>query len=153
MNINEVLLLYRDGTADLGDFVSSFVMGSICLPDPEHPDQCIPGSEVKAVDNNLDTFPRFGHTSNMNLNERFRLTVGFNGISPTPGQSSVQFSNPNYNGAEGTPKATVTVNRTGDTSGATDVKVSTTEPSGNQAVGSGSASERKDYTISLQTLQ
>jgi hypothetical protein len=41
----------------------------------------IPGSEALAVDHNLGTFPRFGQTSDTNLNDRFRLTIGFTGIS------------------------------------------------------------------------
>lgn len=158
MNINQVLLLYSDGTQDFGDFVSSFVFGSICMPnDPDLPDQCIPGSQSRAVDNDVRTFPRFGHTSDMNLNERFRLTIGFNGISG-PGQSAVQFSSASFNAAEGANSATVTVTRTGDTSGESSVKLATGDTSGESpgnrpAAANDTASERSDYTAAIGTLR
>lgn len=79
MNINEVELNFVGGVNDFADFVSSFVFGSFC--NPANPVQCNPGSEDLAVDQDLSTFPRFGHTSNTDLDDRFRLTVGFNGIS------------------------------------------------------------------------
>lgn len=76
MNINEVDLTFG-GTSphsQFGDFVASFIYGSNCS-------SCIIGSEATAVDHNLGTFPRFGATSATDPNERFRLTIGFNGIS------------------------------------------------------------------------
>jgi hypothetical protein len=83
MNINEVQLNFVGPVNDFADFVSSFVFGTCAFGG------CIAGSEALAVDQNLGTFPRFGHTSNVDLNDRFRLTVGFNDIStsevPLPG--------------------------------------------------------------------
>jgi hypothetical protein len=86
MNIAEVQLTFAGPTNDFGDFVASFVVGSFCDPDLGAT-ECDPGSEVRAVDQNLSTFPRFGHTSNSDLNDRFRLTIGFNGYSPGDGDA------------------------------------------------------------------
>ena len=74
MNINEVELIYGGANphSQFGDFVSSFVYGT---------GNVIAGSEALAVDHNLGTFPRFGNTSTTNRDDRFRLTIGFNGIS------------------------------------------------------------------------
>jgi hypothetical protein len=81
MNINEVELVFGGGNphTQFGDFVASVQAGSIC--DPGFGSNCIPGSEALAVDHNLSTFPRFGQTSTTNLDERFRLTVGFGSAS------------------------------------------------------------------------
>jgi hypothetical protein len=75
-NIAEVQLTFLGGMTDFGDFVASFVFGSIC-----NSTTCIPGSQALAADGNLGTFPRLGHTSSSDPSERFRLTIGFNGIS------------------------------------------------------------------------
>ncbi|MCM3870552.1 MAG: hypothetical protein ND895_07665 [Pyrinomonadaceae bacterium] len=159
MNINQVLLLYPDGTQDFGDFVSAFRMGSICLANnPDLPDQCIIGSESRAVDGNPLTFPRFGHTSDMNPNERFFLTIGFNGVSGPPSQSTAQFNSADQTAAEGAGKKTVTVTRTGDTSGESSVKYTTTEGTGGSrlkqpaASANGAASDRGDYTAAQGTV-
>lgn len=82
MNIAEVQLDFGGATphADYADFVSSYVYGSYLVGGPG---QFTSGSEALAVDQNLNTFPRFGNTSNTDLNERFRLTVGFNNFSTT----------------------------------------------------------------------
>lgn len=91
MNINEIELNFAGGVNDFADVVSSVVFGSFC--NPGNPAQCNPGSEALAVDHDLSTFPRFGHTSNTDLDDRFRLTVGFNGISdvvaPVPEPSTI----------------------------------------------------------------
>lgn len=79
MNINEVQLAFSGSSphTDFADFVSSFEYGT---------GNVIAGSESLAVDQNLGTFPRFGNTSTTDLNDRFRLTVGFDGFSvPEPG--------------------------------------------------------------------
>lgn len=82
MNIAEVQLNFGGATphSDFADFVSSYVYGSILAGGPG---QFTAGSEALAVDQNLSTFPRFGNTSASDLNERFRLTVGFNNYSTT----------------------------------------------------------------------
>jgi hypothetical protein len=152
-----VYLLYPSGIQDFGDFVSSFVIGSICNPPtPDIPEQCIPGSEARAVDENVDTFPRLGHTSMSNPNERFRLTIGFNGVSGPPPQSSVEFIAAFYNAPEGAQRATITVKRNNDVSGASSAKVTTSDTTGgsqgNQPAVNGTASERSDYTTFLGTL-
>ena len=79
MNINEVELVFGGANphTQFGDFVASSVIGSSC--DPGFGSNCIPGSEARAVDHDLTTFPRFGQTSTTNLDERFRLTIGFGG--------------------------------------------------------------------------
>ncbi len=76
MNINEVQLVFGGGVTRYGDFVASFEYG---FGDVTH------GSEGLAVDHSLATFPRFGQTSETDLSDRFRLTIGFDGISDTPG--------------------------------------------------------------------
>lgn len=76
MNIAEVELRFGGEKVDYGDFVSSAVFGSICAP--ERNAHCIAGSEALAADNDVGTFPRFGQTSLTNLNDRFRVTIGFN---------------------------------------------------------------------------
>lgn len=80
MNINEVELTFGGVSpySQFGDFVASYVFGSIC---PTDPNMCITGSEATSVDHNLNTFPRFGQTSSTDPDERFRITIGFNGIS------------------------------------------------------------------------
>jgi hypothetical protein len=78
MNINEVELVFGGSNphSQFGDFVSRFVYGT---------GNVIVGSEALAVDHNLGTFPRFGNTSTTDLNDRFSLTIGFNGFSvPEP---------------------------------------------------------------------
>jgi len=78
MNINELELVFGGANphSQFADFVASFVYGT---------GNVIAGSEALAVDHNLGTFPRFGNTSTTDLNDRFRLTVGWNGISvPEP---------------------------------------------------------------------
>jgi len=77
MNINEVELVFGGGNphSQFGDFVSSFEVGF---------GDVTPGSEAASVDHNLSSFPRFGQTSSTDLNDRFRLTIGFEGISSTP---------------------------------------------------------------------
>lgn len=75
MNIAEVELRFEDKSVDLGDFVTNAVFGSVC--DPSYNLNCVAGSELAAADNNKQTIPRFGQTSLTNLNERFRLTIGF----------------------------------------------------------------------------
>jgi len=73
MNINEVELRFGGGVPPrFGDFVSSFEYGF---------GHVIPGSEAEAVDHDLGTFPRFGQTSEVDLSDRFRLTIGWEGIS------------------------------------------------------------------------
>jgi PEP-CTERM motif len=81
MNINEVRLNFGGSSPHtlFGDFVASFVYGSNCVPG-----NCIAGSEALAVDHDLGTFPRFGATNPNDPNERFRLTIGFDGISVPP---------------------------------------------------------------------
>jgi hypothetical protein len=79
MNINEVALVFGGSTPGVvyADFVASFVYGT---------GNVIPGSEALAVDHDLGTFPRFGNTSTIDLNDRFRLTVGWDAYSvPEPG--------------------------------------------------------------------
>ena len=76
MNINEVQLDFVSLPSDYADYVASFATGSICS---SFIADCIAGSELSAVDHNLVSFPRFGHTDSNS--ERFRLTLGFNGIS------------------------------------------------------------------------
>jgi hypothetical protein len=146
MNINEVELLYQNGSFDFADFITSFVLGSFCNPgDPDAPEQCLPGSEARAVDNMTGTFPRFGHTSNMNLNERFRLTVGFNGISPAPPpEPTLQFSLPNFTVVESAGSASLQLIRTGDTQTPVSVDFTTTVD--------GTANQRTDYTFSSGTV-
>lgn len=83
MNINEVELVFGGASAhsQYGDFVSHFVYGT---------GNVTAGSEATAVDHNLSTFPRFGNTSTTNLNDRFSLTIGFNGISaPEPSPAAL----------------------------------------------------------------
>jgi hypothetical protein len=80
MNIAEAELTFAGPVTDFGDFVASFVIGSFCDPDLGAT-ECDPGSEIRAVDQNLGTFPRFGHTSDTDPNDRFRLTIGFDGYS------------------------------------------------------------------------
>jgi hypothetical protein len=89
MNINEVELVFGGANphTQFGDYVASFVVGSIC--NPGYFDNCVPGSEARAVDHDLSTFPRFGQTSTTNLDERFRLTIGFSGISNIPEPASL----------------------------------------------------------------
>jgi hypothetical protein len=88
MNINEVQLAFGGASPHqrFGDFVSSFVYGSNCTTG--NTIQCDPGSEAKAVDHDLSTYPRFGATSPADSNERMRLTIGFEGISPIPEPST-----------------------------------------------------------------
>ena len=72
--------------AQFGDFVASFAFGGIC-----DPATCIVSSVPLAVDHNLGTFPRMGHTSPLERDDRFRLIIGFNGISdvaPVPEPST-----------------------------------------------------------------
>lgn len=78
MNINEVELTFGGANphTQFGDFVSDFEYGT---------GNVTAGSESTAVDHNLGTFPRFGNTSTTDLNDRFSLTIGFDGISvPEP---------------------------------------------------------------------
>jgi hypothetical protein len=78
MNINEVELAFGGATPHtrFGDFVSDFAYGT---------GNVTAGSESTAVDHDLGTFPRFGNTSTTDLDDRFRLTIGFDGISvPEP---------------------------------------------------------------------
>ena len=75
--------------------------------------------------------------------------------SGTTASSTVQFSAPAYNVNEGSPSATVTVNRSGDTSGTSTVDISTTDTDnftvncGNIA---GNAFARCDFATSVDTL-
>jgi hypothetical protein len=78
MNVNEVELTFGGASphTQFGDFVSDFEYGT---------GNVTAGSESTAVDHDLGTFPRFGNTSTTDLNDRFRLTIGFDGISvPEP---------------------------------------------------------------------
>jgi len=81
MNIAEIELQFDEPEHDFADFVASFVMGSYC--DTSSAGHCNPGSEGLVVDHSLGTFPRFGHTSEQNPAERFRITVGFSPITHT----------------------------------------------------------------------
>jgi hypothetical protein len=67
----------------------------------------------------------------------------------------LQFSQTNYNGTEGTPSATVTVTRTGDTTDAATVNYKTSDTAALTActTTSGAASERCDYATTLGTLR
>ena len=77
-NIAEVELAFGGASPHsvYGGFVASFAFGSIC-----DASTCLVGSELAAVDHDLGTFPRMGHTSPANPDDRFRLTIGFDGIS------------------------------------------------------------------------
>ena len=64
--------------------------------------------------------------------------------TPTPPPNAVQFSSSSYSVQEDCTTVTITVNRTGDTSGAASVDYRTSDVT---------ASERKDYITALGTLQ
>lgn len=78
MNINEVALNFG-GTSVFADQVTHYVYGSTCVPG--YGTNCNFSSHLLAVDGNLNTFPRFGQTSDTDLNDRFSLTVGFSAYS------------------------------------------------------------------------
>src|SRR6185503_5876522 len=69
--------------------------------------------------------------------------------------STVQFSSPLYSASEGTGSITITVTRSGDTSGAASVSYLTGDTAGLQSctVVNGRASERCDYVTSVGTLR
>jgi len=99
MNINEVELVFGGANphSQFGDFVASFVTGT---------GNVIAGSELLAVDHNLGTFPRFGNTSTTDLNDRFRLTIGFDGISvPEPSAAALIALGAAVLGAHSRPRA------------------------------------------------
>jgi hypothetical protein len=77
-NIAEVELAFGGVTphTQFGDFVASYAFGSIC-----DAGTCIPDSVPRSVDGNLGSFPRMGHTDPLDPDDRFRLTIGFEGIS------------------------------------------------------------------------
>ena len=80
MNINEVYLNFSGGAPSVhADTVASFKMGSYC--NTSLGANCIIGSEATAIDGNLNSFPRFGQTSDNDLTDRFRLTLGFSAYS------------------------------------------------------------------------
>lgn len=83
-NIAEVELAFGGASPHtrFGDYVASFAFGSLC--DPNSAVSCIAGSELLAVDHDLSTFPRMGSTSPSDPDDRFRLTIGFKGISDVP---------------------------------------------------------------------
>ena len=80
-------------------------------------------------------------------NGQFSQTGGFwqtqPGATPTPGSTVVQFSASNYGVGEGGGSVTITVNRTGDTSGASSVAFATSD---------GSAKQALDYVATSGTL-
>ena len=83
MNINEVELVFGGASprTQFGSFVSSFEYGT---------GNVTVGSEALAADGNLATFPRMGNTSVADLTDRFRVTIGFAGISvPEPAPSAL----------------------------------------------------------------
>jgi hypothetical protein len=84
MNINEVYLNFGGASPfNVGaNVVASFQMGSYC--NTSYGANCIIGSEATAIDGNLNSFPRFGQTSDSNLADRFRLTLGFTPYSSAP---------------------------------------------------------------------
>jgi hypothetical protein len=64
--------------------------------------------------------------------------------TPTPSASTIQFAQASYNTPEDVTFVTITINRTGDTSGASTVDYATADST---------ATERKDYTTALGTLR
>lgn len=80
-NIAEVELAFGGASpyTRFGDFVASYAFGSLC-----DSTTCIHSSVPLAADHDLGSFPRLGHTSPALPDDRFRLTIGFNGISDVP---------------------------------------------------------------------
>ena len=74
---------------------------------------------------------------------------------PTPGPNSVQFSSASYSVSEGSPRAEITVTRSGDTSGAASVSYATNDGAGlqNCDMANGKASPRCDYENTIGTVQ
>ena len=78
-------------------------------------------------------------------------------IAPTatPGANSVQFSSASYSVSEGSPRAEITVTRSGDTSAAASVDYATNDGAGlqNCDMANGKASPRCDYENTIGTVQ
>jgi hypothetical protein len=74
---------------------------------------------------------------------------------PTPGPNSVQFSSAGYSVSEGSPRADITLTRSGDTSGAASVSFATNDGAGlqNCDMVNGMASPRCDYENTIGTVQ
>jgi hypothetical protein len=74
---------------------------------------------------------------------------------PTPGPNSVQFSSANYSVSEGSPRAEITLTRSGDTSGAASVSYATNDGAGlqNCDMVNGKASPRCDFENTIGTVQ
>jgi plastocyanin len=75
--------------------------------------------------------------------------------TPTPGASTLQFSSANYSVGEADQLVTVTITRSGDSSGGASVNYATSDSAGSQAcsVVNGFASSRCDYISALGTLR
>ena len=75
--------------------------------------------------------------------------------APTPAQSLVQFSSANFSVGEGEQLLTVTITRSGDSSGTASVNYATSDSAGSQAcnIVNGFASSRCDYISALGTLK
>ena len=74
---------------------------------------------------------------------------------PTPGPNSVQFSSASYSVSEGSPRADITLTRSGDTSGAASVSYATNDGAGlqNCDMANGKASPRCDFENTIGTVQ
>ena len=76
-------------------------------------------------------------------------------LNQSAGSSSIQLSASSYNGSENGGSLTITVNRTGDTSGSASASFRTSDVAGlqNCTLANGRASERCDYVTSLGTVR
>ena len=74
---------------------------------------------------------------------------------PTPGPNAVQFSSASYSVSEGSPRADITLTRSGDTSGAASVSYATNDGAGlqNCDMVNGKASPRCDFENTIGTVQ
>jgi len=74
---------------------------------------------------------------------------------PTPGPNSVEFSSASYSVSEGSPRAEITLTRSGDTSGAASVSYATNDGAGlqNCDMVNGKASPRCDFENTIGTVQ
>ena len=74
---------------------------------------------------------------------------------PTPGPNSVEFSSATYSVSEGSPRADITLTRSGDTSGAASVSYATNDGAGlqNCDMANGMASPRCDFENTIGTVQ
>ncbi len=74
---------------------------------------------------------------------------------PTPGPNAVQFSSATYSVSEGSPRAEITLTRSGDTSGPASVSFATNDGAGlqNCDMANGKASPRCDFENTIGTVQ